>query len=320
MRMFSAIYFRGDSAIIMILLVAMSTALLAAQSVATNTAALTLPDPPQPKLCVHQKSKVGPCQVIPTEKQTGNAMAAAAAQQALANAGLEILPHGRQSSALAQAAELPPCPPQPIIDWFARFMNGPEVKPLSPAEKGRLAIRNVLDPFNAITIVGQSGITIASDAHTAYGPGFPGFAKNVGVSYTEDITGEFLGTFLIPSIVHQDPHYHRMPHASVPRRFLHAIADVVWAQGDNGHGMPNYANLIGFAAADEIGNLYVPGRQTDLPASATRYGIGLGTAPIDNFITEFLPDVARRIHVRVVLVQRIIDQVARAEGGTGNTQ
>ena len=37
--------------------------------------------------------------------------------------------------------------------------------------------------------------------------------------------------------------------------------------------------------------------------------------PIDNFITEFLPDVARHIHVQIVLVQRIINQVAKTEGG-----
>ena len=58
----------------------------------------------------------------------------------------------------------------------------------------------------------------------------------------------------------------------------------------------------------------MPGQQTQLSASAERYGIGLATAPIDNFVTEFLPDVARRIHVRVVLIQRIINQVAKTGG------
>jgi hypothetical protein len=61
---------------------------------------------------------------------------------------------------------------------------------------------------------------------------------------------------------------------------------------------------------DEISNLYVPGRQTDLPASASRYAIGLGLAPIDNFITEFVPSIASRIHTHVVFVQRIVNQVA----------
>ena len=82
--------------------------------------------------------------------------------------------------------------------------------------------------------------------------------------------------------------------------------------------MLNYANIVGFAIEDEIGNLYVPGQQTHLPASAARYGIGFATAPIDNFVTEFLPDVARHIHVRVVLIQRIINQVAKTDGPGGS--
>jgi hypothetical protein len=207
-----------------------------------------------------------------------------------------------------------PCPPPPARNRYERFINGPQVKPLTPKEKARLAMRNVLDPFNALTILGSSAIAVGSDADSAYGPGMTGFGRYVGVSYAQDVTGEFFGTFLIPSIVHQDPHYHRMPTASIPRRVGHAIEQVVWTQGDNAKGMVNYADLVSFAIDDEIANLYVPGRRTNLPSSAERYGITLATAPIDNFITEFLPDVARRIHVRVVLIQRIINQAARTPG------
>jgi hypothetical protein len=71
---------------------------------------------------------------------------------------------------------------------------------------------------------------------------------------------------------------------------------------------------VGFAIDDEIGNLYVPGQKTNLPAGAERYGLDLATAPVDNFITEFVPDLAKRIHIRIVLVQRIINQVATSEG------
>jgi hypothetical protein len=202
-----------------------------------------------------------------------------------------------------------PCP-VPFINWYLRFEDGPQVKPLTPMEKGWLATKSVIDPFNIITILGTDAISVAADSHSAYGPGFPGWGRNVGVSFSEDVTGEFFGTFLIPTIVHQDPHYHRMPHASYKRRIFHAIDQVVWTQGDNGKGMLNYADLVGFGIDDEIANLYVPGRETNGPATAQRYGIALATAPIDNFISEFLPDVAKKIHVQVVVVQRIIDQVA----------
>jgi hypothetical protein len=78
--------------------------------------------------------------------------------------------------------------------------------------------------------------------------------------------------------------------------------------------MVNYADLVGFAIENEIGNLYVPGQKTNLTASAERYGISLGTAPIENFVTEFMPDVARRLHLRVVLFQWIINQVGKTNG------
>jgi hypothetical protein len=106
-----------------------------------------------------------------------------------------------------------------------------------------------------------------------------------------------------------------MPHASYLRRALHTADAVVWARGDDGKGMLNYSTLVGYGIDDEIANLYVPGRETHGSATAQRYFVGLATAPIDNVITEFLPDVARHIHVQVVIVQRIIDMVANKDSG-----
>ena len=38
----------------------------------------------------------------------------------------------------------------------------PEVKPLTPKEKAHLAAKNLLDPFNAVTILGTAAIAIGS--------------------------------------------------------------------------------------------------------------------------------------------------------------
>lgn len=271
-----------------------------AQSSTSQLPGPVLPDAPQPQS--HTPAPhTGPCEL----RNAGAAVASAASIRALEVAGL----------ATQDDAPLPikpaPCPAYlPVIDWYSRFVNGPQVKPLTPKEKAWLAVRNVADPFNILTILGDSGIAVASNSHSAYGPGMPGFARNVGVSFSQDVTSEFFGTFVIPSLAHEDPHYHRMPEASIPRRAIHSIVQIAWTQGDNGRPMINYSSLIGTAINIEIGNLYVPGQQTDLPSSAARYGISLGLAPEDNLITEFLPDVARHIHVQVVFVQRIINRVA----------
>jgi hypothetical protein len=196
------------------------------------------------------------------------------------------------------------------VDYFQRFTDS-GIHPLTPRQKGKLAFRNTIDPFNFTTIAVFSAISVASDPGSAYGPGVPGFARNFGVAYCETAVGQFFGTFLIPSIAHQDPHYHRMPNASYVRRTVHAITEVVWAQGDYGVGMPNYSTLIGTGISDALGDLYVPGRDTSLGATAARYATAIATDPIDNFITEFLPDVARHVNVHIVLVQQVVNGVER---------
>lgn len=203
----------------------------------------------------------------------------------------------------------------PPADLFQRFVDSSYPHPLTPRQKGMLAFRNVVDPFNFGTIAVVSGVSTAADPHSPYGPGFPGFGRNFGVAYTETIVGEFFGTFLIPSITHQDPHYHRMPNASVQRRIVHCITEVGWTQSDYGTGMPNYATLFTTAIGDALGNLYVPGREVGWGAAAARWSTAIATDPIDNFVTEFVPDVARRLNLRIVLIQRVINEVAKQNGG-----
>ena len=198
------------------------------------------------------------------------------------------------------------------VDYFQRFTDS-GIHPLTPRQKGKLAFRNTIDPYNFATIALFSAISVASDPNSPYGPGFPGFGRNFGVAYCETAVGEFFGTFLVPSIAHQDPHSPRMPNASYPRRTFHAITQVVWAQSDYGVGMPNYATLVSTAIGDGLGNLYVPGRDHSWGAAAARYATAIATDPIDNFITEFLPDVARRVNIRIVVIQQIVNHVAKAE-------
>lgn len=279
----------------------------AASSLNQSASAANLPDAPQPQGTPNPPQPVQPCHV----KDPGPSTATASALSTPADSG-----HAAASpSTGTTTTQTNPCPHRlPIFNWYVQLLRVPDVKPLTVGDKAHLATHNLLDPFNLITIAGEAGISVAANPHSGYGPGFPGFGRYVGVSFTQDMTGEFFDTFLIPSLTHQDPRYYRMPNASIPRRTIHAISQVFWAQGDNGKGMPNYGNLAGFAIDDAIGNLYVPGQRTNLSSSVERYAVGLATAPAGNLVIEFLPDVARHIHVQVVIIQRIINQVARTGG------
>lgn len=193
---------------------------------------------------------------------------------------------------------------------YSRFLDTSHSSPLTPEQKGRLAVHDLTDPGNLATIIGTAALTIATNSHTAYGPGWTGFGRNVGYSFLQDSTFEAFGTFLIPSVTHQDPRYHRIPAAGIPHRALHALAGSFVTQSNSGRPMPNYGNLLGVPISTEISNLYVPGINGNGPSTIARILTGYATAPADNLITEFLPDAARHLHIRVIFVQRVLNQVS----------
>jgi hypothetical protein len=130
-----------------------------------------------------------------------------------------------------------------------------------------------------------------------------------GYSLAEDAQGEFLATYAIPSLVHEDPRYHRMPQARFGRRVLHAVAHTYVSSHDDGSTMPNYAILLSYPITAELSDLYVPGIQRDAPSTARRAVVGIATDPVGSLVAEFLPDVARRVHIHIVFVQEIMNRM-----------
>ena len=241
----------------------------------------------------------------------------------------EALPDAPSWVLPAPPAPLPPCPksrlatgepqsPCITINPYHRFLDTATPVPLTPSQKAYLAFHNFRDPGNIITITGTSAFTVLTNSHTAYGPGWSGFGRANGYGFSQDATGEFFGTFLIPSLFHEDPHYHREPGAPFRHRLVHALSRTVIAQHDDGTPMPNYAVLLTYPVSAEISNLYVPGVHGNGPSTVERIATGLATDPVNNLITEFLPDVARHINTRAIFVQRILNMVTAGNAGFGN--
>jgi hypothetical protein len=235
----------------------------------------------------------------------------------------------------AKSASVPPCArhgvkPLPIIflpqtgtgcqreDQLQLIVDSGNFRPLTPTEKGILAVRAVTDPFNLLTIVAFSGVSVAANAHSDYGPGFRGWGRLIGYSLAEDIQSEFTGTYALPVLFHEDPRYHRMTGASVSRRIEHALIHTVVSQHDDGRLMLNYATLINYPLSDEISNLYVPGLPTNAEATFKRVALGYATDPVGPLVAEFLPDFAKRVHIHIVFAQQILNRIAQGNTTGGN--
>jgi hypothetical protein len=69
----------------------------------------------------------------------------------------------------------------PKHDPLQLFLNSSAPDPLTPKQKALLARKDVIDPFNLLTIGGLSAISTAANPNSPYGPGVKGWARLGGV-------------------------------------------------------------------------------------------------------------------------------------------
>jgi hypothetical protein len=184
--------------------------------------------------------------------------------------------------------------------------------PLTPSGKFRLALRNFSDPVNIGGTALDSEISnLTSSPTSAFGTGWSGFGKRFGMSMADDGLNEFFSTFLVSSLAHQDPHYHRDPGSSTTRRVFYALSRVVVARSDFGKPMFNYAEFVGTTSSALLETTYHFERDESPGAISSRIFVSIGSDAAWNLMNEFLPDVAKHLNPRFFFLRRLAEKAAK---------
>jgi hypothetical protein len=190
-------------------------------------------------------------------------------------------------------------------------IQGPEQRPpLGVSGKFRLAVANVTDPFNIVITALDSEIGNATDGPSPLHRGALGFGERFGTAMAGTATGEFFSTFVYASIFHQDPHYYRSPDASVGTRLRRALQYVVITRSDSGRTMFNFDEVLGTTTSSLIEGTFHPEWEKGPGAASGRIFISIGSDAAWNLMTEFLPDIAKHVNPRVMLLRRLADKAA----------
>ncbi len=164
----------------------------------------------------------------------------------------------------------------------------PDAVPLTSKQKFELAWKTAVDPvtFGVNGVI--AGVQQAQNDFSGYGQGAQGFAKRYGASYADFVTGTFIGSAMLPSLLKQDPRYFYKGSGSRRSRILYAMANSVICKGDDGHWQANYSNILGSLGAGGISNLYYPAKDRNgVELTFENTLIGIGESAAVNLLQEF---------------------------------
>ncbi|HEY2471746.1 MAG TPA: hypothetical protein VGI45_28430 [Terracidiphilus sp.] len=176
----------------------------------------------------------------------------------------------------------------PITTTETKQMRPSFATSLTAREKYALAYRRIVSPQMPIKAVFVSGFELA--AHT--GPdfatnGWGPFGERVGYNALGISTTTFFNTAFVPALVHQDPRFFPLGEGPVKTRVMWAVRSEFVGFGDDGHAMPNYANLVGFGLSSILANAYTPRGSRGYEDTIKRYVIKIGVSAGMNVGREF---------------------------------
>jgi hypothetical protein len=166
-------------------------------------------------------------------------------------------------------------------DWHAA--------PLNARQKLELSWRNTIDPANFAISAATAGVQQARNEFRGYGQGAAGYGKRVAADTGDLLFGTFMGGFVFPSILHQDPRFFYKESGSFISRALYALSAAVICRGDNGKWQPNYSGMLGDLSAGALSNLYYPASDRNGASLTLENGLlDIGEDAIGNLVQEFI--------------------------------
>src|SRR5947209_3974876 len=188
--------------------------------------------------------------------------------------------------------------------WIDSPAEAP-LRALSAREKFKLGACDFTHPFTYIYAAGDAAVSTAVNPDSPYGPGMKGVVKRFGVDMTDELSTDFFSVFLIPSVFHQDPHFHPLGQGHpAKRRVAYAMTRVFFAKRDDDRGNTlNFGELLGTTVTSTLANTYHPGRSQGSRNTGQRIAISIATDSAYNIWKEYQPQVERKFRLQISVVR-----------------
>jgi hypothetical protein len=220
------------------------------------------------------------------------------------------------TSAQTPPAQVPPAVPQdaprqipPLADQTIGLLSRRSIffpdlattlKPLTPEQKFKLSLDETISPATLVSAAVTAGYRQLENTYPGYGQEWGGYGKRFGAAMANSASTNFLGTFLIPSLLHQDPRYFISLRPTFRKKMEYALTRQIITRTDDGRSTFNWSRIIGVLGAESIANIYLPAEERTagktFERSGIRFGIGIGTT----LLKEYWPMIFKKLGVAPV--------------------
>ena len=173
------------------------------------------------------------------------------------------------------------------------------VCPLSGHQKFNVWLQRSYSPANLLAAGVDAAIWQATDSDPrGYGQGWEAYGARYGASLATTESTRFFQSFLLPAILKEDPRYFRRGHGGFGSRFGYSISRVLVTRTDAGQQSFNFSVVGGALGAAALSNTYLPKVDEDGGRTAVSFGLSLANSAGWNLLSEFGPDIWRRLRGR----------------------
>jgi hypothetical protein len=182
-----------------------------------------------------------------------------------------------------------------IMPNYRAVSAGAIPPPPTPKEAFKIATQNSFD-YSAFIFVGiTSFLAEATNAHPQLGGGITGFGRYYWRGFLDKADGNYLVTFALPTVFHQDERYYAMGTGGIWKRGIYAASRILITPDYHGHNSFNASEVFGRGISQAVSAAYYPSQDHTASALAVKYGWAMGRDALTNVFREFWPDIAAHV-------------------------